>query len=290
MPRSSLSPAGPAFSIGRIWWSWASGSADSFLFFLRPGDSAEVGPGRGIYEQLSPAVSTRFSAFALGAFIYMAVTGIVQGYLYVGSFGLLLPTTYGQALIAKLVLFGCLLLIGTLHRKVFMPRLKDRRSPPRLGFERALLVEIVAGFSLLCAVSLMASLATSRSAWPGHVALGTQSSTTVGGVEVVFRATPGNAGDNAVALDITDRRAGQATTPASVVVRINGEELQLSQVGPLSAGTTQRFAYPSLVRLPQGPGQTISFDIQRPEYPETTGETTFAIHAAPLTASPRSTK
>ena len=74
-------------------------------------------------------------------------------------------------------------------------------------------------FACLVAVALMASLGTSKAVWPAHQRLGYYAATTSSGVTVTFRAVPGMAGENAVALDITDRRLG----PATVGTRADGD-------------------------------------------------------------------
>ncbi len=190
----------------------------------------------------------RFSTVALLAVVYLACTGLFAAYLHVRNPSLLIPTTYGRALIAKLVLFGALFALGAVHRRVSIPRLEHDSGGRRSALERLLPAEIVVGCSLLAAVALMASLGTSKAVWPAHEALGLVSQSKTAGVTATFRAVPGRAGQNAIALDVADRRPGQATAIQQVTIEIGGSTLVLTPAGALVPGSVQRF-------IIEGPGR-----------------------------------
>ncbi len=254
---------------------WIGGLIPLLLVTRRIRKSDE---GRGVYEQLSPSVAARFSTLALGAFVYMAVTGMVQAYLNVGSFGLLARTTYGQVLIAKLALFASLFIFGAVHRRLTLRRLNTRPQGRITALERILPFEFAVGASLLVAVALMASLATSRQAWPAHQELGYYSAATTAGVTATFRAVPGKAGENEIALDIADRRSGPATLGTRATVTVNGVVVELTAVQPMVVGSTQRFASPVLATLPEVNG-LCSFTYERASYAAVEGRVKVVLPA-----------
>ena len=219
-----------------------------------------------------PVIVRRFSTQALAAVGFLAVTGLLAAFVHVRHPGLLLPTTYGRVLVVKLTLFAVLVGFGALHRRVFIPRLPTEVGVGRTALERALPWELGVGCTLLLAVSLMASLGTSAAVWPAHQALGVAETTSAGGVRAVLRAVPGRTGENAVALDITDRRGGPPTVPLRVTLSLNGVMVELTPVGSPIAGTTQRFVASSLVQLPASPVVAV-FQIVRPAYQDLAGAT-----------------
>jgi copper transport protein len=221
-------------------------------------------------QDITPIVQ-RFSAQALAAVGFLAATGLLAAYVHVRHPGLLLPTTYGVVLSVKLTFFAVLVGFGALHRRVFIPRLPTEVGAGRTALERALPWELGVGCALLLAVSLMASLGTSAAVWPAHQALGIAETADAGGVRTVLRAVPGRTGENAVALDISDRRNGPATVPIRVTLTVNGVMVELTPMGSPVAGTTQRFAAPSLVQLPDSPVAAV-FQIVRPAYQDLSGD------------------
>ncbi len=70
----------------------------------------------------------RFSAVALIAVGLIALTGAIQAVAEVGSFGALLDTAFGRAVLAKILLFAVLIGLGAANRKRVIPALVARRS------------------------------------------------------------------------------------------------------------------------------------------------------------------
>jgi copper transport protein len=280
--------------------------------------------GRHLYFDLAAGVAGRFSTFALGAFIFMAVTGVAEAYLHVGEPGLLAPTIYGRALIAKLALFALLFGFGAVHRRWSLRALKAETHPAaareaaaggaesaatresaavdaepaaaaadgglrpaafgadptkRTFIEKVLPFEFATGLCLLVAVALMASLGTSKAVWPAHQKLGYYAASTTSDVTATFRAVPGKAGENAVALDITDRRLGPPTVGSGATITVAGTPVDLQPVGTLAAGTTQRFAAASVAELPETQAMC-AYTYERPSYPVVQGKIYVVIPAA----------
>lgn len=230
-----------------------------------------VGPhGSGEDHGFRIAVVRRFSTVALLAVMWLAATGLFAAYIQVRHPSLIIPTTYGRTLIVKLVLFAALFALGAVHRRVSIPRLGDGAQTRRSALERLLPFEIGVGASLLAVVALLMSLGTSAAVWPAHQALGLFTTSASGQVTVTLRAVTGKAGENAVALDVADRRPGLPTTAGQVTLMIGGQSFALSPAGPLVTGTVQRFVSKGLVELPEGKS-TATYTISRPSYPDVGG-------------------
>jgi copper transport protein len=232
---------------------------------------------RSLPGRVVPALVGRFSTMALAAVIFLAATGLFAAFIHVRRPTLLLPTTYGRVLIAKLALFALLVGFGVLYRQVLIPRLQAEqeigawsRQHRRTSLERALPWELGVGCALLLCVALMASLGTSAAVWPAHQALGMARVEQTGKVTVILRAVPGRAGENALALDVTDRRSGPPTPPTLMTLTLGTTRVELVPVGTPMAGSTQRFAAPSLADLPAGSLEA-AFRLARSGYADQTG-------------------
>lgn len=86
----------------------------------------------GLVKQGSGAVraiadiAARFSTIAGFAMAFVAVTAVYQERAYAGSVQSLAGSDYGRIVIAKIVLFLLLLLLGAFNRYIHVPRLRDR--------------------------------------------------------------------------------------------------------------------------------------------------------------------
>ncbi len=265
---------------------WLGGLLPLLLALRELRRQEAVGPqSAGEDHGLRIAVVRRFSTMALVAVIWLAATGLFAAFLHVRDPALLGPTTYGRTLIAKLVLFAALFGLGAVHRRVSIPRLNSGVKAQRSAIERILPFEMGVGSLLLAAVALMVSLGTSAAVWPAHQALGLTTTSASGQVTVTLRAVTGKAGENAVALDVADRRSGAATTAGQVTLKIAGQSLALSPAGPLVTGTVQRFVSTDMVQLPEGKN-TATYTISRPSYPDVAGSIPLDVPPALSPAPP----
>ncbi len=235
--------------------------------------------------ELRISLVRRFSTLALLSVIWLAATGLFAAYLHVRNPSLLIPTTYGRALMAKLVLFAALVALGAVHRRVSIPRLERGTQPRKSSLERILPFEMGVGCALLAVVALLMSLGTSAAVWPAHQALGLSGSSTTGQVTVTLRAVTGKAGENAAALDIADRRSGPPTKAERVTLEVGGRTYVLSPAGDLVPGTVQRFVSSDLVELPEGKSAA-AYTIARPSYPGISGTIPIDVPPALTAGSP----
>ncbi|HMP42316.1 MAG TPA: CopD family protein [Roseiflexaceae bacterium] len=167
---------------------------------------------------LLQALIPRFSALALLCVAILSLSGIYAAFIHIGRPELLVSTSYGWVLIAKIGLFGLLIMLGALNLLLFSPRLRSAGLQAAAFFKHTIRAELLVGAILLLAVGVMMSIAPSRSAWEAHERLGLVESAAVGDVELTLWVAPGRIGDNEFAIDIADRRPAAADTPAQVLL------------------------------------------------------------------------
>ncbi|WP_187640239.1 CopD family protein [Bosea sp. F3-2] len=103
----------------------------------------------------APALARRFTPLGLACVAVLAVTSILQAQMFIGTLPGLLGTDYGKFALAKLALFGGLLLLAAANRFRFVP------SAETSGSTRALALSITAETGLgLATVAVAAALAS----------------------------------------------------------------------------------------------------------------------------------
>ena len=122
---------------------WVGGLGALVLVGARLGDQRE-------------AVVRRYSTLALACFVLVAVSGVVNAALRVGSFAGL-ATSYGFLVIGKVVALTLLGVGGYLHR---------RRTIPRLGHDRTAFARLAAVELVVMGATVGLAVALSRSAPP----------------------------------------------------------------------------------------------------------------------------
>jgi len=105
----------------------------------------------------------RFSIMGVAIVVVVLATGIVNGWILVGSWHALIATFYGQLLILKIALFAVMLLIAAANRFWLMPRLALRSgSEPQLEVLRRLarnsMIEIVLALMIFAIVGMLGTL------------------------------------------------------------------------------------------------------------------------------------
>ena len=105
----------------------------------------------------------RFSTMGVAIVVVVLATGIVNGWILVGSWHALIATFYGQLLILKIALFAVMLLIAAANRFWLMPRLALRPgSEPQLEVLRRLarnsMIEIVLALMIFAIVGMLGTL------------------------------------------------------------------------------------------------------------------------------------
>jgi copper transport protein len=114
-----------------------------------------VVPGEGAPPELVDRVARRFSTFALGAVIAVALTGLVRALAELSAVSQLWTTGYGRAILAKTAIFAVLLGLGALSRATVREGVGRLRSVVR--------VELALALALVVAVAILTSLRPGRS-------------------------------------------------------------------------------------------------------------------------------
>ena len=115
-------------------------------------------------SRLSAGLLVRFSTLATLSLALLAVTGIYEALTDVGSLDGLLHTTYGQVLIAKLVIALLMVCLGGYNHFVVLPKIQREIQNHPVGsdilgqFRRLLIAEAALGTILLLVVGLFTSL------------------------------------------------------------------------------------------------------------------------------------
>ena len=105
----------------------------------------------------------RFSIMGVAIVVVVLATGIVNGWILVGSWHALIATFYGQLLILKMALFAAMLLIAAANRFWLMPRLALRLgSAPQLEVVRRLacnsMIEVALASMIFAIVGMLGTL------------------------------------------------------------------------------------------------------------------------------------
>lgn len=98
------------------------------------------------------------SMVALLSVFALALTGLIQAFAFLATWGELFATAYGRTLLVKLALVGVALALGALNRLVVLPRIQ-RRTPLSLrALRNAVMVEFVVLMGVVAATALLVHL------------------------------------------------------------------------------------------------------------------------------------
>lgn len=118
----------------------------------------------GVLRRVSPDRSAfalhRFALFGTVFVATLAVTGAVNTVMIAGVAGLptLAATLYGRLLLAKLALFGAMLLLAAANRWRLTPRLRSEGAAALPALRRSLAVETTLAFSIMALVAALGTL------------------------------------------------------------------------------------------------------------------------------------
>jgi putative copper resistance protein D len=97
---------------------WPAGLLPLALMLRKLRQSTDLAHGRYV-----AILVRRFSALSLCSVALLTITGLVNGWFLVGSFSNLFQQTYGRWLLAKLILFGIIVAIGSVNLLRLKPRI-----------------------------------------------------------------------------------------------------------------------------------------------------------------------
>lgn len=207
---------------------WLGGLAAMLLAL--PAATAAVEP-----EERSGVLSTalrRFSPLALACVLALAVSGTVQAIIEVGSFGALLDTGFGRAVVAKALILAVLAGLGYANRSRLMPaieRLAAAAQPtgtPGRRLRSNLRLEVAGIAVALAAASMMAGYAPPSDAASGPVS----GSVTAGDNYLEYTVEPATVGANQLHLYLFASDDGSQVDPRELTASAS---LGSADVGPL---------------------------------------------------------
>jgi copper transport protein len=180
-----------------------------------------------------------FSRIALACVATLAVTGTIQAWRETGTLDALATTRYGQLVLFKVLLFGCLVGLGYFARRAVQGRSSGVAVLRRL--RRTLLAEVLIGALVLAATGVLVSQP------PGKVALAAErikprhaSVTVTARSQARVEIDPGVHGNVRIAVQFTgDLRPTAVTATASLPAQKLGPiPVALQAVGPQSYTAT----------------------------------------------------
>jgi putative copper resistance protein D len=103
-------------------------------------------------------VTWRFSVVGAVSVTGLALSGIVNAWLLVGSFDALFGTDYGCVVCAKIVLFALMIVLALVNRLRWTPRLAEASGKPREALRRNAIVETALGLIVLILVAMLGTM------------------------------------------------------------------------------------------------------------------------------------
>ncbi len=179
------------------------------LLLVLPAATRELAPGATRTELLRDSL-LRFSTVALTAVVLIALTGTVQSVIEVGSFGDMVETAFGRAVLAKILIFTVLIAVAASMRRRVIPALVERadskESPggPGLSVRRNLRIETGLAVLVLAVTAALVSYP------PPTAAEGQPVSGTVlaGSDQLDYTVDPARPGGNEVHIYLFDGVTG----------------------------------------------------------------------------------
>lgn len=168
-----------------------------------------------------------YSRAALISVGVLALTGIYNAIVFVGTLDALTETTYGQALIAKTVIFALLLALGAINLLVLSPRLRRTDGTARRGLTRTVPTEILLGILLLLAVGVLSGVSPAFDALQARNEQGILETAKVEDVDILLRVVPGRSGENEIGVEFTDTRPGAQDVAPEVLLRLTATTMDM---------------------------------------------------------------
>jgi putative copper resistance protein D len=116
-----------------------------------------TGPGGGAFQSLARTALPHFSQMGYAVVALVALTGMVNTALLVGSFDGLVDTPYGRLLLVKLALVAAMVAVALGNRFRLLPRVTGSmdRAPPLRALYRSVAVEQGLGLAILAVVAVL---------------------------------------------------------------------------------------------------------------------------------------
>ena len=217
--------------------AWLGGIA-VLVLALRAATSALAGGDR---TRLLAASVSRFSTLAGVAIAVILATGITQSIVYLDSFGNLLDTAFGRAILVKAGLFVLIVALGFVNRQRHLPRLRAAAEggadPGATGvaLRRTLRVELAVGAAVIAATAALSSYPPSSAVAGGPFS----TDVTVGPARAEVTIDPAQVGANDMHLYLFSRKDGSqydATKELGITASLPEKDIAPIAFEPRKAG------------------------------------------------------
>lgn len=222
-----------------------------------PADEAQPDTG-----QLAARLPT-FSRIAMACVATLAITGTLLAWRGIGTVDAIATTWYGQLVLIKVALFGCVVFLGYFARRAVLARSSGVALLPRL--RRTLLIEVLVGSVVLAATGVLISQP------PGKVALAAERSkprqTSVrvtAQSQALVEIDPGVHGNVRIAVQLS---GGLHPTAITATASLPAQKLGPFPVSLQAAGPQNYTA--TGVLLPAAGTWEISLNVQTSEFDST---------------------
>ena len=216
------------------------------MFAVLPAATATVENQAG-RSSLLLDVTRRFSTVALASVILVALTGITQSIVEVGSFPNLVETAFGRSVLIKTILFAVLVGLGWHNRSRIIPAIAERvqrkQSPgqPGVGLRRNLRIEVLLIIATLGVTAALVSYPPSETESSGPAS----GAVTVGSDRLDYTVDPATIGPNEIHIYLFDGETGAPVDVVSMTGTLTQPEagvtpldMELRKAGPGHYTTT----------------------------------------------------
>ncbi len=185
--------------------------------------------------QIPPKVLVPFfTRVALTSVCVLALSGLYAGLEQVRTLDELVSTSYGLALIVKVIIFGVLVGLGALNFRVLTPRLGQDTAKATRQLRLSMRFEMLLGLSLLAAVGVLTGASPSFEATQATRQMGVVGETQQDGIRMRLWLAPGFTGENEVAVDVAGLPEMDQMSTTQVILRF---KLLDKDLGTTQAGT-----------------------------------------------------
>ncbi|PGY18801.1 copper resistance CopC/CopD family protein [Bacillus cereus] len=161
----------------------------------------------------------RFSPWATGAVIVILLTGLFNSTFFIPTIHSLFDTKYGLALLAKILLFVCMGILGIIHY------VKGRmRAQKRLG--APVKVEFIIGIIVFVIVAFMTNVQTPPMPPTGPF---TESKQLDNGYELTLHVSPNQVGQNTFHITLKDENGQPVTDMEQIVLTTQSLDMNMGK-------------------------------------------------------------
>ncbi|KWU53923.1 copper resistance protein [Bacillus mycoides] len=161
----------------------------------------------------------RFSPWATGAVIVILLTGLFNSTFFIPTIHSLFDTKYGLALLAKILLFVCMGILGIIHY------VKGRmRAQQRL--EATVKVEFIIGIIVFVIVAFMTNVQTPPMPPTGPF---TESKQLDNGYELTLHVSPNKVGQNTFHITLKDENGQPVTDMEQIVLTTQSLDMNMGK-------------------------------------------------------------